>query len=256
MCDTFFVFALPKTGLAGDKQVMQLHGQTVLVTGGAQRLGLAITEALLSAGAFVVVHHHTSAGAAAALLRQHPSQVAVVSADLRSRAETERMFSDIATLCGSIDAVVCNAAVFGKTPFATLSDEIWEEMLALNLTAPRRCIQHGIKLGARAIVNVLDIAATQAWSGYSAYGVAKAGLWHLTRILAKELRGQVRVNAVAPGLILMPQDASPQERARLTAKHAGQPRATPRDVAQGICFLLSEPRLTGVCLPIDAGESA
>ncbi len=232
-----------------------LAGQIVLVTGGARRLGRAICERLWRLGAVVVIHCHKSLTDAQALADSLGARSLVVNADLRDRLATEQMFADIVKKLGRIDAVVCSAAGFGRSPIDRLSDEVWDELLALNLTAPRRCMQLGIKAGAQAIVNIVDVGATQAWRGYAAYGVSKAGLLQLTRIAAKELVGKVRVNAVAPGYILPPDDISPQERERLGQKWAGYPVGTPQDVASAVAFLLSEPFLTGVCLPVDGGQS-
>lgn len=231
-----------------------LAGQVILVTGGARRLGRAIGEELWSHGATIVVHHHRSTEAAQELLQRLGERVLLVSADLRDRGATQAMFAEVRSQLGRLDGLVNSAAVFARTPIASLSDEEWDEMLAVNLSAPRRCMQLAIAAGATAIVNLVDLAATQPWRGYAAYGVAKAGLLHLTRIAAKELLGQVRVNAVAPGLVLLPDDVTPAERERLLAKIAGQKPGTPLDVARAVRYLLSEPFLTGVCLPVDGGQ--
>ena len=93
---------------------------------------------------------------------------------------------------------VNSAAVFARTPIETLTDEQWDDILAVNLTAPRRCMQLAIAAGTSAIVNIVDVGAIQPWRGYAAYGVAKAGLLHLTRIAAKELLGRVRPRRCGP----------------------------------------------------------
>ncbi len=232
-----------------------LEGQIVLVTGGARRLGRAICETLWRQGAVVVIHCHKSHKDAESLATALGDRSLVVQADLRDRDATRQMFSDIVSKLSRIDAVVCSAAGFARSPIDRLSDETWDELLALNLTAPRRCMQLGIQAGARSIVNIVDVGATQAWKGYAAYGVSKAGLLQLTRIAAKELIGKVRVNAVAPGYILPPDDISPEERERLGQKWAGHPVGSPQDVASAVAFLLREPFLTGVCLPVDGGQS-
>jgi len=231
-----------------------LAGQVILVTGGARRLGRAIGEELWSHGATIVVHHHRSTEEAQELAQRLGERVLLVVADLRDRTATQAMFAEVKSQLGRIDGLVNSAAVFGRTPIASLSDEEWDEVLAVNLSAPRRCMQLAIAAGATAIVNVVDLAATQPWRGYAAYGVAKAGLLQLTRIAAKELIGQVRVNAVAPGLILLPDDVTAAERERLLAKVKGQRPGTPLDVARAVRYLLSEPFLTGVCLPVDGGQ--
>lgn len=236
-------------------QNQPLSGQVILVTGGARRIGQAICEELWAHGATVAIHYHQSTLAAQALAERLGDRAVVICADLRDRTATETMFAELGSRLGRVSGLVNSAAVFEKTPIETLSDEKWDEVLALNLTAPRRCMQLAIAAGACAIVNIVDVGAIQPWRGYSAYGVAKAGLLHLTRIVAKELRGQVRVNAVAPGLVLLPEDVAPAERARLLGKTAGPPPGSPQDVARAVRYLLCEPFVTGVCLPVDGGQS-
>ena len=236
-------------------QKQPLSGKVILVTGGARRIGQAICEELWTHGAIVVIHHHQSTVAAQQLAQRLGARAVVARADLCDRAATEAMFAELGNRLGRIDGLVNSAAVFARTPIETLTDEQWDDILAVNLTAPRRCMQLAIAAGTSAIVNIVDVGAIQPWRGYAAYGVAKAGLLHLTRIAAKELLGRVRVNAVAPGLVLLPDDVAPAERDRLHAKLTGPPSGSPQDVASAVRYLLSEPFVTGVCLPVDGGQS-
>ncbi len=236
-------------------QKQPLSGKVILVTGGARRIGQAICEELWAHGAIVAIHHHQSMVAAQQLAQRLGARAVVVRADLCDRAATEAMFAELGNRLGRIDGLVNSAAVFARTPIETLTDEQWDDILAVNLTAPRRCMQLAIAAGTSAIVNIVDVGAIQPWRGYAAYGVAKAGLLHLTRIAAKELLGRVRVNAVAPGLVLLPDDVAPAERDRLHAKLTGPPSGSPQDVARAVRYLLSEPFVTGVCLPVDGGQS-
>lgn len=240
---------------AQTSQPTALTGQVVVVTGGARRVGQAICEALWASGAHVVIHHHASQKAAQDLADRLGSRATIARADLRDREQTKAMFADLANRLGRIDGLVCSAAIFGRTPLQTMTDDEWDDMLAVNLTAPRRCMQQAIAHGAQAIVNIVDVAAIAPWRGYAAYGVAKAGLLQLTKIAAKELLGSVRVNAVAPGLVLLPDDVSEEERARLLRKLPHGPMGSPHDVARAVQYLLTEPFVTGVCLPIDGGQS-
>ncbi len=236
-------------------QKQPLSGKVILVTGGARRIGQAICEELWAHGAIVAIHHHQSTVAAQQLAQRLGARAVLVRADLCDRAATEAMFAELGNRLGRIDGLVNSAAVFARTPIETLTDEQWDDILAVNLTAPRRCMQLAIAAGTSAIVNIVDVGAIQPWRGYAAYGVAKAGLLHLTRIAAKELLGRVRVNAVAPGLVLLPDDVAPAERDRLHAKLTGPPSGSPQDVARAVRYLLSEPFVTGVCLPVDGGQS-
>ncbi|MFO0578530.1 MAG: SDR family oxidoreductase [Polyangia bacterium] len=231
---------------------LSLAGQVVLVTGGGRRVGRAICEELAAAGARIVVHYHRSAVEAEALAARLGGEA--LGADLRSAAATEALFAAIATAHGRLDALVNSAAIFGRTPFATLTDAEWDEHLATNLTAPMRCTRSAVRLGARAIVNLVDIAAWQPWIGYGAYSVAKAGLLQLTRVLARELAPTVRVNAVAPGVVAFAEDLDEATRQRVLGRVPLGRSGEPADVARAVRFLLTEPFLSGVCLPVDGAQ--
>jgi pteridine reductase len=232
----------------------ELVGRLILVTGGSQRVGRAICEELARSGARLAVHYHRSQSDAEALAEQLGGGALAVHADLRSSAATSAMFQALEARVGRIDMLVNNAAIFGRTPFHALTDQAWDEQLAVNLTAPQRCIRLAVAAGATAVVNLVDIAAWQPWSEYSAYAVAKAGLLHLTRILARELAPTVRVNAVAPGTVIFPPDYDAAAQARVLARVPLGREGEPADVGRAVRFLLSEPYLTGVCLPVDGGQ--
>jgi pteridine reductase len=243
-------------GLAGPPAVARpdLSGRVAVVTGGGKRVGRAICEELARAGARVAVHYHRSPSDAQALARRLGGGALAVGADLRKTGDCVAMFQTIEARAGRIDLLVNNAAIFGRTPFHSLTDEAWDEQLAVNLTAPMRCMRLAVAAGATAIVNLVDIAAWQPWSEYAAYSVAKAGLLHLTRVLSRELAPTVRVNAVAPGTVLFPEDYDASARARVLARVPLGREGQPEDVARAVRFLLAEPYLTGVCLPVDGGQ--
>jgi pteridine reductase len=227
---------------------MDLQGSSALVTGGARRVGRAIVEELMRAGARVVVHHRDSDAEAASL-----GAAAIVKGDLRDPACAARIVDEARAATGGLDILVNNAAGYARTPLATLGDAEWEAMLALNLSAPMRLMRAAVAQGARAIVNIVDIAAWQPWPNYLAYSTSKAGLLHLTRCLALELAPRVRVNAVAPGTAAFPDDWSDERRAAQVARIPLARAGTPADVARAVRFLVENDYLTGVCLPVDGG---
>jgi pteridine reductase len=236
----------------------RLVGQLVLVTGGAVRVGRAICEELAHAGAQLAIHYHQSAAAAESLAATLGQGAFALPCDLRDAAATTALFAAVQARSpsGRIDALVNSAASFSRTPFASLTEQQWQSELALNLTAPQRCSRLAVEAGAHAIVNLVDIAAWQPWPEFSAYCVSKAGLLQLTRVLARELAPRVRVNAVAPGTVLLPDSADPQgsDASRLLARIPLGRIGDPSDVARAVRFLLTEPYLTGVCLPVDGGQ--
>ncbi len=227
---------------------MELQGKTALVTGGARRVGRAIVEELMRAGARVVVHHHASDDAATSL-----GAAAVVKGDLRDPACAARIVGEARAATGALDLLVNNAAGYARTPLATLTDEDWDAMLALNLTAPMRLMRAAVAAGATAIVNLVDVAAWQPWPNYLAYSTSKAGLLHLTRCLALELAPRVRVNAVAPGTAQFPDEWDDARRAAQVARTPLGRAGTPAEVARAVRFLVENDYLTGVCLPVDGG---
>jgi pteridine reductase len=233
---------------------MELAGKVALVTGGARRVGRAIVEELARAGGRVAIHHASSDAEAAQLAKSLPAACAI-RADLRDPAAPARVIAETRSALGGLDLLVNSAAGYQRSSLAELSDEKWAAMMELNLSAPMRLIREAVPAGVCSIVNIVDVAAWQPWPNWLAYSTSKAALLHLTRCLALELAPAVRVNAVAPGTAAFPEDWTPEQRARQSARiplgHAGEPG----DVARAVCYLLAEDYLTGVCLPVDGGAS-
>jgi len=231
---------------------MDLAGKTILVTGAARRVGRAIAEELSRAGARIAIHHRSSDGDAAALAKSLGNAVAI-RADLRDPSAPDRLVDETIARAGALDALVNCAADYARTPLSELTDEKWSSMLELNLTAPMRLIRAAVPRGVRSIVNIVDVAAWQPWPNWLAYSTSKAALLHLTKCLALELAPSVRVNAIAPGTVIYPDDWDDARRATQNKKiPLGRP-GDPADVARAVLYLLKEDYLTGVCLPVDGG---
>jgi len=227
---------------------MTLTGKTAIVTGAARRVGRAIAEELAAAGARLILHHHDSRNEAEALARTLPDAQAV-QADLRDPAAPARLVAAV----GRVDLLVNSAADYLRTPLAELGDEQWAQLLALNLSAPMRLCRAAVPAGVSAIVNIVDVAAWQPWPAWSAYAATKAALLQLSRCLALELAPAVRVNAVAPGTVLFPDDWDAARRAAFEARIPLGRAGAPADVARAVRFLCEQDYLTGVCLPVDGG---
>jgi len=228
---------------------MSLSGKTALVTGGARRVGRAIVEELAAAGCRVVIHYNGSAADADALARTLRDATAV-AADLRDREAASRL---VAAAGGRLDILVNSAAGYARTPLSSLSDDAWNDMLALNLAAPMRLMREASRAGASSIVNLVDVAAWQPWANWSAYATSKAALLHLSRCLAIELAPATRVNCVAPGTVIFPDDWDEARRAQQLEKVPLGRVGSPADVARAVRFLCEEPYLTGACIPVDGG---
>jgi pteridine reductase len=235
---------------------MSLRGKTALVTGGARRVGRAIVEELAAAGCRVVIHHATSDVEAATLARALAADdytPAVVQADLRARDAARAVIDATVAATGGIDILVNNAAGYARTPLATLDDGAWEDLFALNLDAPMRLMREASRAGVGSIVNIVDVAAWQPWAHWSAYATSKAALLHLSRCLALELAPRTRVNCVAPGTVIFPDDWDEARRRQQLAKVPLGRAGAPADVARAVLYLCAEEFVTGACIPVDGG---
>jgi NAD(P)-dependent dehydrogenase (short-subunit alcohol dehydrogenase family) len=233
---------------------MEVAGKVALVTGSARRVGRAIAEELGRAGAIVVVHHHASPDQAAAVASSLPGAIAL-AADLTDPAACGALVDEIAARFGRIDLLCNSAAGYLRGPFREQGDRAWNDLLELNLAAPARLTRLALPRGLSSVVNIVDVAAWQAWRYHAAYAASKAGLAQLTRDLALELAPAVRVNAVAPGTVAFPADFTEEERAAVVARIPLGRVGAEADVARAVRYLFSEDFLTGVVLPVDGGAS-
>jgi pteridine reductase len=241
---------------------MDLHGKTALVTGGARRVGRAIGLELARAGANVVVHCRSSraeAEATCTAVRACGVGAAVVAGDLRSASDVSRIADEAEATFGTVDVLVNNASTFSHTPIEMLSADTWDHVLSVNLKGPfLLAVRLGKAMRGRdggAIVNIGDWAALRPYRGYLPYCVSKAGIVALTTGLAKALAPKVRVNCVAPGPVLPPEDYTAAERAQLMQLTPLQRLGSPEDVARMVRFLVTEADFsTGGVYLVDGGR--
>src|SRR5690606_37550169 len=148
------------------------------------------------------------ASALAAEIRAAGGEAVILQADLSRHADTLRLADEAEQAFGGVDILVNNASIFPEAPLAEVDEALWERTLAINLKAPFFLTQRlGAAMKARGrgvIVNLGDLAGLQSWQGYAAHSVSKAGILHLTRVAARALAPEVRVNAIAPGTVLPP----------------------------------------------------
>ncbi|HVR93621.1 MAG TPA: pteridine reductase, partial [Casimicrobiaceae bacterium] len=236
----------------------------VLITGGAKRVGAATCRRLHSAGANLMLHYRVSAGEArllqAELNHQRKDSVALIQADLLDIAKLPAMVEQTVQSFGRLDALVNNASSFFQTPVGEITAAAWEDLIGTNLRAPlflSQAAAPALKKSQGAIVNITDIHAERPLKNYVVYSVAKAGLVGLTRSLARELAPEVRVNAIAPGPILWPDDESFDElsRQRIISHTPLKREGTPEDIAKAVHFLLAEATyVTGETINVDGGR--
>ena len=244
-------------------------GKTVLVTGAAKRVGRAIAEELHRAGANVAIHYRTAQAAAEAMADEfnarRPNSARCLHADLADISALTALVDATVAHFGRLDALVNNASSFFATPLGKISVADWDDLLGSNLKAPLFLTQAAaphLKASQGAVVNITDIHAERPLAGYPLYCAAKAGLLGLTRALAIELAPQVRVNAVAPGAILWPDDGEAsgfdqEARQRVVDHTLLQRTGSPQDIARTVRFLLADAAyVTGQVINVDGGRSA
>ncbi|MEO7775363.1 MAG: pteridine reductase [Steroidobacteraceae bacterium] len=241
-----------------------LAGKTALVTGAARRVGAAIARTLHGAGANVVIHYRNSASDAEALAaelgRARRRSVALVQADLLDVRQLPGVIEAAVAAFGRLDVLVNNASSFYATPIGSTTAAQFDDLIGSNLRAPLFLSQAAaphLRAQCGLIVNIADIHGLKPLRHHTAYSAAKAGLIMLTRSLARELGPEVRVNAIAPGPVLWPeQDLSEADREEIIQRTVLKRAGSPQDVARTVLFFATEaPYITGQILPVDGGRS-
>ncbi|VGO18763.1 SDR family oxidoreductase [Pontiella sulfatireligans] len=224
---------------------MILEGKRALVTGGAVRIGKAITEALQAAGAEVVVHYCASADEARALSPH------TVQANLQSLEEC----SELIDRAGPLDILINNASLFTKDRLAGSTPERVQREFSVNLFAPMELTrQFAAQAEQGAVINLLDRRIRANDASCLPYSISKKGLEELTKLSALELAPKIRVNAVAPGPILPPPGNSGEDFRELAGNIPLDRLPTPANIAEAVLFLLQADSITGQIIYVDGGQ--
>jgi NAD(P)-dependent dehydrogenase (short-subunit alcohol dehydrogenase family) len=231
-----------------------------IVTGAAHRLGKAFVLALARKGYAILLHYRSSdvqAARTATEIRTLGVPVFLSQADLGDPKQIASLFSLVDKTKLPLKVLVNSAAVIPVGDPRTLSIKDWDAALHLNLRAPFLCAQGAAERmpNGGLIINVTDVGALKTWSRYPAYSVSKAGLEALTKILARALAPSIRVNAIAPGLVLQSDLVSSEEWNRLVERIPLKRPATVEEIASALEFLLKNEYVTGQTLVIDGGYS-
>lgn len=240
------------------------HNKVVLITGGARRLGAEIVRHLHARGWRILLHYRHSAREAQALCatlnQQQADSCHLLPADLAQSRDIQQLAQAAMQHWGAVHALVNNASSFYPTPIETASGADWDDLFASNARAPFFLIQAllpALRQQQGAIVNLIDIHAERPLRQHTLYCMAKAAHAMMTRALAQELAPAVRVNGIAPGAILWPEqipDSAVQQNIlnSIPLGRLGQPQ----DIARSIAFLLEDaPYITGQILAVDGGRS-
>lgn len=241
---------------------MSLRDKVAVVTGGAVRLGQAMSLALAERGMRVCVHYGHSAREAEATVARIMAaggRAVAVRGDLAAGAGVAAdVMAAAANAFGRVDVLVNSAAIFEADGLGGVTESGFDRHVAINLRAPLFLCQAFVAQLAAAqeaqIVNIVDWRALRPRPGHLSYTMTKSALVALTKMLALELAPQVRVNAIAPGAILLPADAPPSYRDQLTARIPLKTMGTPLDITRALVYLLESDFLTGEVLCVSGGE--
>jgi len=240
---------------------MIIKGKTALVTGGAHRLGKAMTLALAERGANVIVNYNSSADAAVSTTAKAKAlgvEGLAVQCDVRQHDQVEAMFKLAKQKFGGVDILINSASWFKKTPFPIEDFDTWFTVSDILLKGSLYCSHYAALMmreaGEGVIVNIVDQSAWRPAPGRSAHSVGKAALLALTRQLAVELAPEIRVNAISPGPVLPPPDYSDEMNARIAERVPLKRWGTPNDVVKAMLYLVSSDYVTGDYIMVDGGE--
>lgn len=239
--------------------------KTVLITGGARRIGAAIVNKLHQQGMNTIIHYRNSAEEAHSLSQKlneiRANSAATLQADLNNIEQTSALIDNAINFWGKLDVIVNNASSFFPTELGEATFNQWHDLMSSNLIAPFFLTQKAIptlKKYRGCIVNILDIYAMKPLKNYSIYCAAKAGLMSLTKSFALELAPEIRVNGIAPNLIIWPEGVSSVDDEdkqnilnEVPLKHMGNPD----DIANCTLFLIEQPYITGEIIRVDGGRS-
>jgi NAD(P)-dependent dehydrogenase (short-subunit alcohol dehydrogenase family) len=239
----------------------KLEGRVTLVTGAAKRLGRVVALRLADEGAEVAIHYGKSEWEAQEVVREiekRGRRSAAFSANLTDVRAIRSLFENVVGHFGRLDILVNSAANFLETSFDSTTEQIWDASLDTNLKAPFFCCQaaapHLAKSGKGIIINFADIGGLLGWSEFLPHSISKAGVILLTRVLAKELAPNIRVNAIAPGTISMPGDP-PEWQADFIRRSVLGRTGRPDEIADAVMFLISAEFITGQLLVLDGGRT-
>jgi pteridine reductase len=240
-----------------------MTSKTVLITGAAHRIGAAITRDLHKHGMNVVIHHHRSVDAAQQLAEELNTDRAdsahIVQGDLLEANNYGEIIQQAHGFKQRLDVLINNASSFFPSPVGEISLAQWQNLIGVNMQAPLFLAQHAADYLAEnrgCIINMADIHGLRPLKDHAVYSAAKAGLLMLTRALAKDLGPAVRVNAIAPGAILWPEDMEQDKQDAILARTVMEQLGSVNDISNAVRYLIEgADYMTGQILTIDGGRT-
>ncbi len=238
--------------------------KNVLITGAARRLGAEIARYLHQQGFNVIVHYRQSQSDAeqlcAELNQKRADSAAAIAADLSDLEAITHLAEKAASTWNGLDVLVNNASSFHPTAITEVTEQQWDELLSSNLKAPFflvKALVPALKQRQGCIVNLIDIHAERGLQGYPVYSIAKAGLAAMTRVLAKELGPEIRVNGVSPGAVLWPENnIGDDKKQEIVSRTLLQRCGEPNDIAKAVHYLINDAGyVTGQVIAVDGGRT-
>jgi pteridine reductase len=239
-------------------------GKVALITGGARRVGAVVCRTLHAEGMNLAIHYRSSAADAQALKAEleavRPESVQLIQGDLLEPHVLPRMIEECVGHHGRLDVLINNASSFYPTPVGRATEDQWRDLMGTNAMVPFFLSQAAaphLRASGGTIVSIADIHAERPLKNHTIYSMAKAGLVMMTKSLACELGPTVRVNAIAPGAILWPEnEMDDATREKIISRTFLKRQGSPDDIARAVRFLVCEAGyLTGQVLAIDGGRS-
>jgi pteridine reductase len=240
---------------------MDIENKVALVTGGARRVGKAIALALARSGARVIITYHMSADEAAitvAEIEQAGGRAVARQCDQRDLGAIDRLFDQLRRDFDRLDMLVNNAAIMERKPALEITPDDWSRVMDTNLRGPffiaQRAAQWMIPGGGGAIVNIADLSALQPWPSYLTHTISKSGVVAMTQALALALAPSIRVNAIAPGAALKPDEWSDDRWVKMIAALPLRREGTAEDVAEAVLYCMRSDFMTGQTIVLDGGR--
>ncbi|MEO0442787.1 MAG: pteridine reductase [Pseudomonadota bacterium] len=245
---------------------MNSENPVALITGGGRRIGAEIARQLHAHAYNIIIHYRQSQSEAADLAgqlnQQRAASATTIGADLTTNAAIKQLAESAEKYWQRLDVLVNNASSYYPTTFGEVDEQQWEDLIATNTKAPfflSQCLAPALRQSRGCIVNIVDIHAEKPLPEYTPYSIAKAGSAMLTKALARELAPEIRVNGVAPGVIIWPENAaehSREEKLRILSQVPLGREGSAEDIARTVCFFVRQaPYITGQILAVDGGRN-
>lgn len=237
--------------------------KVVLITGAAHRIGATTAKLLHQNGMNIVLHYRGSREQAQALQKElndeRENSVILIQADLHITNGLSVLIEEAVKAWGRLDVLINNASSFYPTHIGKATEDQWDDLIGSNLKAPFFLSQAAaphLKKSNGCIVNIADIHAERPLKTFPIYSMAKAGLVMMTKSLACELGPEIRVNAVAPGAILWPENLDEVAKQRIVSRTFLKRQGEPNDISKTILYLINDADyVTGQIIAVDGGRS-